>query len=56
MRNRESIVVGLDIGTTKICVVAANVTEDGACQIRGVGHAPSDGLNKGVVTNIGAAV
>lgn len=49
-------VVGLDIGTTKICCVAAEVNNDGDMKISGLGHAPSDGLTKGVVTNISAAV
>jgi len=50
------IVVGLDIGTTKICVAAANVSPDGDFRIIGVGKAPSEGLNRGVVTNIRSAV
>ncbi|MBT3225603.1 MAG: cell division protein FtsA [Deltaproteobacteria bacterium] len=50
------IVVGLDVGTTKICVAAANVSADGDFQIIGFGKAPSEGLNRGVVTNIRSAV
>ncbi|MCP4754025.1 MAG: cell division protein FtsA [Proteobacteria bacterium] len=50
------IVVGLDIGTTKICVVAADVSPDGDFRIIGVGKSASDGLNRGVVTNIRSAV
>lgn len=49
-------IVGLDIGTTKICVVAAEVNEDGDFRIIGVGKTNSEGLNRGVVTNIRSAV
>lgn len=48
----ERIVVGLDIGTTKVCAVVASVTEGDKINILGVGKAPSDGLNRGVVVNI----
>lgn len=50
------IVVGLDIGTTKICCVVGEVFEDGSVDIIGVGTAPSVGLKKGVVVNIEATV
>lgn len=45
------IVVGLDIGTTKICAVVGEVRPDGI-EIIGMGSHPSDGLRKGVVINI----
>ncbi|MBI2059931.1 MAG: cell division protein FtsA [Nitrospirae bacterium] len=48
---RGDIVVGLDIGTTKICVVVGEATESGT-DIIGVGDHPSRGLRKGVVVNI----
>ncbi|MBN1352995.1 cell division protein FtsA [candidate division KSB1 bacterium] len=44
--------VGLDIGTTKICAIIAEITEDAEPKIIGVGTTPSDGLKKGVVVNI----
>jgi cell division protein FtsA len=47
----SDIVVGLDIGTTKICAVVGEVRPD-AIDIIGVGSHPSDGLRKGVVINI----
>lgn len=50
------VVVGLDIGTTKICVIAAEVSSDNDFRVIGFGEAPSEGLNRGVVTNIRAAV
>ncbi len=48
----ERIVTGLDIGTTKVCAVVASVDEMQKINILGVGKAPSDGLNRGVVVNI----
>ena len=45
------IIVGLDIGTTKICAVVGEVVH-GAIEIIGVGTHPSEGLRKGVVINI----
>jgi cell division protein FtsA len=48
---KSDLVIGLDIGTTKICVVVGEVTEDGV-DIVGIGTSPSTGLRKGVVVNI----
>jgi cell division protein FtsA len=52
---RENLLVGLDIGTTKICAIVGNVTEDGL-EIVGIGTSPSRGLRKGVVINIESTV
>ena len=48
----ERIVVGLDIGTTKICTVIGEIAGDGVLDIIGEGMVPSDGLRKGVVVNL----
>ncbi len=48
----ENIVVGLDIGTTKICTVIGEIAADGVLDIIGEGTVPSDGLRKGVVVNL----
>lgn len=48
----ERIIVGLDIGTTKICTVIGEVAADGVLDIIGEGTVPSDGLRKGVVVNL----
>jgi len=48
----HGIVVGLDIGTTKVCAVVAEVDEDGGFSIIGLGSARSEGLRKGVVVDI----
>lgn len=55
MRNQSELVVGLDIGTTKICAVVGEVTGEGV-QIVGIGTHPSEGLRKGVVVNIESTV
>ena len=52
---RGELVVGLDIGTTKICCVVGEVFEDGI-DIIGVGTTPSLGMRKGVVVNIESTV
>src|SRR5690625_1066442 len=52
----EKIVVGLDIGTTKVCAVVASINAQNRIHILGVGKAPSEGLNRGVVINIDKTV
>ena len=51
MENNE-IIVGLDIGTTKICAIVGRKNEYGKIDILGVGKAESAGVSRGVVTNI----
>lgn len=53
----KDVIVGLDIGTTKVCtVVATNHTKDSKLEIIGIGSHPSYGLKKGSVVNIGNTV
>ena len=52
MSKRDHILVGLDIGTTKICAIVAEVLEEGPPNITRVGPCPSRGLRKGMVDNI----
>jgi cell division protein FtsA len=52
----QEIIVGLDIGTTKVCAVVAAVGEGGKFNVLGVGRSISDGLTRGVVTNIDKTV
>lgn len=52
----ESIIVSLDVGTTKICTIVAQVREDGRLNILGVGKAPSHGLSRGMVVNPGKTI
>jgi cell division protein FtsA len=48
----DNIIVGLDIGTTKVCAIVAGTDEQGRLNILGVGRSPSDGITRGVVTHI----
>ncbi|MDR2759914.1 MAG: cell division protein FtsA [Spirochaetaceae bacterium] len=52
----EDLVVGLDIGTTKVCAVIGERSENGTLEITGVGKSASTGLRKGVVVNIEATL
>jgi cell division protein FtsA len=45
-------IVGIDVGTTKICTLVGEVYQDGQLRIIGVGVTPSRGLRKGVVVNV----
>ncbi len=55
MAKRDNIVVGLDIGTSKICAVVGEVTHDGI-DIIGIGSHASKGLRKGIIVNLDATV
>jgi cell division protein FtsA len=48
----RSIAAGLDVGTTKVCAVIAEVIEDGDLSILGVGDRPCSGLERGMVVNL----
>lgn len=50
---KKNIIAGLDLGTTKVCAVIAEKTESGSVNVLGFGVSPSEGLNKGLVSNIG---
>ncbi len=56
MTKDGNLVVGLDIGTTKVCAIVSEMNGDGVVDIIGVGHSPSRGLRKGVVVNIESTV
>jgi cell division protein FtsA len=51
----NEIIAGLDLGTTKVCAIVAEQTDDGI-DIIGIGSVPSKGLRKGVVVNIESTV
>src|ERR1700749_3086535 len=53
--SQGEIVVGLDIGTTKVCAVVGEIAEDGIT-VLGVGTVPCRGLRKGIVSNIDLTV
>ncbi|MEE9185980.1 MAG: cell division protein FtsA, partial [Candidatus Binatia bacterium] len=55
MVKKNNLIVGLDIGTYKVCAVVGEMGEHGV-EIIGVGIHPSNGLRKGVVINIESTV
>jgi cell division protein FtsA len=48
-------ICAIDVGTTKVCAIIAEVVKENTLEIIGYGQAPSDGMTKGVVTNVAAA-
>jgi cell division protein FtsA len=52
----DNIIVGLDLGTTKVCAIVGEVKDAGQVDIIGIGISPSHGLKKGVVVNIDSTV
>ena len=53
---REAVLVGIDVGTTKVVALIGEVSRDGSITIIGKGPVPSAGLKKGVVVNIDQTV
>ena len=53
---REAVLVGIDVGTTKVVALIGEVSRDGSITIIGKGPVPSSGLKKGVVVNIDQTV
>lgn len=56
MSKKDRYIVGLDIGTTKVCVLVAEIRDDGALDIIGMGTSDSKGLRKGVIVNVDPTV
>ncbi|GEK47021.1 cell division protein FtsA [Halomonas pacifica] len=54
--NASNMVVGLDIGTSKVVAIVGQPTDDGGIEIAGIGSHPSHGMKKGVVINIESTV
>ncbi|MFC0336056.1 cell division protein FtsA [Kushneria avicenniae] len=52
----NNMVVGLDIGTSKVVAIVGQPTDDGGIEIAGIGSHPSHGMKKGVVINIESTV
>lgn len=55
-KDDDRLVVGLDIGTSKVLAIVGEVSADGQVEIIGVGHHPARGMKKGVVVNIESTV
>lgn len=54
--SRDDFVVGLDIGTTKICAIIGKANEEEQIDIIGIGTSPSRGLRKGVVVSLESTI
>lgn len=55
-KSRRTLIVGLDIGTSKVACIVGEVTKEGQVEVLGVGTYPSRGLKKGVVVNLETTV
>src|ERR1700728_919785 len=55
-KSDKQVIVGLDIGTSKVLALVGEITADGSIEIIGMGTQPSRGLKKGVVVNIESTV
>ena len=55
-RSEQGMIVGLDIGTSKVVAIVGELTEEGEIEIIGIGSHQSRGLKKGVVVNIESTV
>lgn len=51
----DEIVVGIDVGTTKVCTLVGRVEDEKTVRILGVGIEPSDGIRKGIIVDLAAA-
>ncbi len=56
MSKNKNIIAGLDIGTTKVVALIAEIKEDGQLEVIGIGSQPSRGLKRGVVVNIESTI
>ena len=56
IKEQKNLIVGLDIGTSKIVAIVAELQPDGNLKVIGLGQHPSRGLKKGVVINIDSTV
>jgi cell division protein FtsA len=55
-KTERNLIVGLDIGTSKVAAIVGELTADGNIEIIGIGSTPSRGLKKGVVVNLESTV
>lgn len=55
-RSERNLIVGLDIGTSKVAAIVGELTSDGNIEVVGIGSTPSRGLKKGVVVNLESTV
>lgn len=55
-KDEKDLIVGLDIGTSKVVAIVGEITENDEIEIIGIGSHPSRGLKKGVVVNIESTI
>ena len=55
-RGEKNLIVGLDIGTSKVVAIVGEINEMDEIEVVGIGMYPSRGLKKGVVVNIESTV
>lgn len=55
-KTERNLIVGLDIGTSKVAAIVGEITSDGNIEIIGIGSTPSRSLKKGVVVNLESTV
>lgn len=55
-KSERNLIVGLDIGTSKVAAIVGELASDGNIEIIGIGTTPSRGLKKGVVVNLESTV
>ena len=55
-RSERNLIVGLDIGTSKVVALVGELKDDGELEVIGIGSHPSRGLKRGVVVNIDSTV
>ena len=53
--SKWNTICGIDVGTTKVCTIVAEVNDGGLMRVAGVGLTPSHGMHKGLVVNINDA-
>jgi cell division protein FtsA len=53
--SKKRIISAIDVGTTKVCTLIAEVGDNGQMRVAGVGNVPSKGMHKGMVVNINEA-
>ncbi|MDD5033860.1 MAG: cell division protein FtsA [Methylococcaceae bacterium] len=55
-KSDRNLIVGLDIGTSKVAAIVGDIGDDGSIEVIGMGSSPSRGLKKGVVVNLETTV
>jgi len=55
-KTERNLIVGLDIGTTKVAAIVGEITSEGHIEVIGIGQTASRGLKKGVVVNLESTV